>query len=85
MSWQVRVPKRISKILKRFPAVDSQRIVLILKEMEFNPFDGDIAKISGEENLWRRRVGNYRLFYSVDNRLRIIEVKEINRRTSVTY
>ena len=85
MSWQVRIPERVSKTIKCFPANDRQRVILVLRDMALDPFGGDITKISGEKNLWRRRVGSYRLFYSVNGSLKTVEIKEINRRTSSTY
>ena len=57
----------------------------VLREFEVNPFSGDITKIKGENNKWRHRVGNYRVFYSVCPLSKLVEVKEIRRRTSSTY
>jgi mRNA-degrading endonuclease RelE of RelBE toxin-antitoxin system len=30
--------------------------------MAVAPFAGDVLKLEGEDNLWRRRVGSYRIF-----------------------
>jgi hypothetical protein len=30
--------------------------------MALDPFGGDILKLEGESNRWRRRIGNYRIF-----------------------
>jgi mRNA-degrading endonuclease RelE of RelBE toxin-antitoxin system len=35
--------------------------------MAIDPFAGDILKLQGEGNRWRRRVGNYRIFFSIDS------------------
>jgi len=50
-----------------------------------NPFLGDIEKIKGEENIWRRRVGAYRIFCEIVSQDRIIYVFRVERRTSSTY
>lgn len=83
--WVVRIPRHVVKSLKNFPKKDKKRIIEILEEFAVNPWQGDIVKIQGEENLWRRRVGNYRVFYSPHTEVHFVEIKEIERRTSKTY
>ena len=46
---------------------------------------GDIVKLGGEDNIWRRRVGNYRIKYRVSMEEKIIDIYDIERRTSSTY
>ena len=53
--------------------------------MADDPFVGDVLKLEGEANLWRRRVGNYRIFFAVDTAAQSIAVTAIIRRTSKTY
>ena len=45
----------------------------------------DIEKIKGEENVWRRRIGNYRIFYEINPKRRSINIFWVERRTSSTY
>jgi mRNA-degrading endonuclease RelE of RelBE toxin-antitoxin system len=53
--------------------------------MEEDPFSGDFLKLEGGDSRWRRRVGSYRIFFSVDLTLRTVDVTAILRRTSTTY
>jgi mRNA-degrading endonuclease RelE of RelBE toxin-antitoxin system len=53
--------------------------------MADDPFAGDVLKLEGEDNLWRRRVGSYRIFFAVDNAARTVAISAIIRRTSKTY
>ncbi|MBI2035500.1 MAG: type II toxin-antitoxin system RelE/ParE family toxin [Candidatus Liptonbacteria bacterium] len=85
MSFAVHVAKSAKKHLSRFPKNDKGRIVNALDELSKDPYSGDIEKLGGQENSWRRRVGNYRIFYDIRIDLKLIEVTEINRRTSSTY
>lgn len=55
MNWEVRIPKRVLKDIKRIPKKDAKRLLAILEEISRNPYWGDIKKIKGEENVWRRR------------------------------
>ena len=66
MNWEVRVGKSAKKKLQRFPQKDQDRVLSALDEFIFNPYAGDIEKIEGEENTWRRRIGSYRIIYEID-------------------
>ena len=85
MSWQVKVAKGAAKNLKRFPSAYQNHILSALRELRENPYAGDIEKIGGEENAWRRRVGAYRILYEIDVENRLIDVRDIRRRASNTY
>jgi len=71
--------------MKRFPKKDAKRLLFILEEFTENPYQGDIEKIRGENNVWRRRVGSYRILYEVIPSQKSIEVFRIKRRTTTTY
>ncbi|NCN95001.1 type II toxin-antitoxin system RelE/ParE family toxin [Candidatus Wolfebacteria bacterium] len=68
-----------------FPKKDQIYIATGLKELTTNPYSGDTEKISGEENVWRRRIGAYRIFYEIISQEKVIRVFRIERRTSKTY
>jgi mRNA-degrading endonuclease RelE of RelBE toxin-antitoxin system len=53
--------------------------------MAVDPFAGDVLKLEGDGNLWRRRVGSYRIFFAVNRATRTIHIAAITRRTSATY
>ena len=85
MNWKLRIGKSARKNLTRFPKNDQERIIAALREFILSPYSGDIEKVKGEENTWRRRVGNYRILYEVDIKNKFIDVVYIRRRTSSTY
>jgi len=51
--------------------------------MQVDPFSGDIKRL--QPSGWRRRVGNYRIFYDLLTGEKRIVVTAIERRTSTTY
>jgi mRNA-degrading endonuclease RelE of RelBE toxin-antitoxin system len=53
--------------------------------MAEDPFSGDILKLEGGNNRWRRRLGSYRIFFAADTAARTVAVSAIVRRTSTTY
>jgi mRNA interferase RelE/StbE len=85
MAWTVTVAKPAQKQTARFPAKDQAKIGAAVRSMGDDPFAGDVIKLEGEDNLWRRRVGSYRVFFAVDTTAKTVAVTAILRRTSKTY
>ena len=84
-SWYLHVDPDVFKALKRFPARDIGAILEVLRLLPNDPYFGDLQKMKGDNNVWRRRVGAYRIFYSIKNLERIILVFRVERRSSKTY
>jgi len=85
MNWDVKIAKKVQKQIKSFPKKDTNRTITFLEQIAGNPYQGDIEKIEGEKNIWRRRVGSYRILYEIFSKQRFIYVLNIQRRTSITY
>lgn len=84
MEWTVVLAGPARKSLKRIPAADKTRILAALAEMQQNPLQGDIRKLQGLSG-FRRRVGNWRIFFEVLAEANQVVVAAIERRTSTTY
>jgi mRNA-degrading endonuclease RelE of RelBE toxin-antitoxin system len=83
MNWHLLVTNPARKDLKKLPSPDQVRIESALDAMQSDPFSGDIKRL--QPSGWRRRIGNYRIFYDLDVDERRIVVTAITRRTSTTY
>ncbi len=84
MEWTVVLAGPARKSLKRIPAGDKTRILAALAEMQHDPFRGDIRKLQGLPG-FRRRVGDWRIFFEVTPATRHLVIAAIERRTSTTY
>jgi len=60
-------------------------ILEVIRLLSLNPFFGNIQKMKNTYNVWRRRVGFYRIFYKLKIPQKIILVFHLERRTSKTY
>lgn len=85
MSWKVLVDPKARKALEKIPKRDSERFAQAIDRMETDPSEGDIEKPGGQENVWRRRIGSYRMFYEIYKARNLIYISKIERRTSSTY
>lgn len=85
MCWTIVIGVQAEKQLRKFPTKDYERIRRVIDAMEIDPFFGDVNKLSGTENIWRRRIGNYRILYEINESRKLIYMSDIKRRTSSTY
>lgn len=84
-NWRIIISDSAKKNISRLPKNDSKLIEKTIDQMELNPFGGDIVKLSGEENIWRRRIGNHRIIFEILSKKNIIYIYHVKRRTSKTY
>ena len=85
MNWEIKIAKRALKEIKRIPKKDAKRLIFVLEGLTKNPYHGDIEKIKGEDNIWRKRAGNYRILYEILSKEKYVEVFDVRRRTTTTY
>lgn len=84
MAFVVHLAHRAEKGLRGLPAADASRILAALEEMEIDPLTGDIVKLKGMD-AFRRRVGSYRIIFSINADEGAVEVMDILRRSTTTY
>jgi mRNA-degrading endonuclease RelE of RelBE toxin-antitoxin system len=81
----LRIDPGVFQKLEQIPKGDSKRILRAIRGLPLNPYYGDIQKMKGQQNAWRRRIGSYRFFYKLFPGEKIILVFHVERRTSTTY
>ena len=57
--------KRVFKDLDELSAHEVAKIAVQFERLRANPFPAGCRKLSGKENIFRIRQGNYRIIYSV--------------------
>jgi mRNA-degrading endonuclease RelE of RelBE toxin-antitoxin system len=87
MSWTCRLSKQAAKQLRRLPQDRRKQIGSAIEEMERDPTNGDVRPIkSGKfKGTLRKRVGRYRIVFSLDRAARTVDVAAIIVRTGKTY
>ncbi len=84
-NWELKIDSGVYKDLSKFPKDYADKILDVILSFGSDPYLGDIEKIKGEENTWRRRVGAYRIFYEIYPEFNFIHVLWVERRGSKTY
>ncbi len=81
--YSVVVSKSAQKELQDLPTIVIQRIVPALKLLAENPRPVGSKKLKGSTNAWRIRVGDYRVVYSIEDEIRIVDVRKIGHRKDI--
>ena len=72
--YKIIIKKKAKKFIDKLPKNEKIRIV---KAIEVLPNGEDIKKLKGHSDLFRLRVGDYRIIYTVDNGELIVYVIDI--------
>ena len=78
--YSVTFARSARKELEKLPSSIAQRIIARIEALVINPRTTRSVKLQGNRNLWRIRVGDYRVIYRVDDAARIIDVSIIRHR-----
>lgn len=74
------------KALKRLPGHIRQRIARAVDALKQNPRPADAKALEDElTGYWRLRIDNYRVIYTIDDEIIVIEVVRVDRRDTKTY
>jgi len=75
--WQIMLLRQPEKVLRRLPKDLLQRTRVAIHGLAENPRPPGCKKLSGYENLYRVRVGQWRISYAIENDRLVILVLEI--------
>ena len=66
-SYQLTIGSKAAKELGALPPAIAQRVDAAILALASNPRPHGAKKLKGEPQLWRVRVGDYRIVYSIDD------------------
>lgn len=69
-----------ARSLERLPTEIQRRIVVAAEELAAEPRPAGVRKLSGEHNIWRIRVGAYRVVYEIEDRQGMVMVLRVAHR-----
>ena len=69
------------KALQKLPVDAQRRIVTAVDALTVKPRPHGVVKMAGDDNLWRVRVGEYRIVYEIhDGQLIVLVLRVAHRR-----
>ncbi len=87
MNWSVELSASAIKELKKLPRDRREQIGRAIDEMESDPMGGDVIPLKGNEwkGRYRKRVGSYRVIFSLDQKTMSAAISAILIRSEKTY
>lgn len=80
LSYRVVLARSARKELERLPETVSGRVLDALERLGEQPRPNGSKKLRGAEDLWRIRVGVYRVIYAISDGARLVDVLVIRHR-----
>jgi mRNA interferase RelE/StbE len=81
--YEVYVEKSAEYDLKRLPTSTFHRIIPQIRTLAQNPRPSGCRKLTGSKNDWRIRVGDYRVLYEIDGKIRAVRIMRVRHRREV--
>lgn len=81
--YGVQILPRAQRQIKALPRDVQKRIVKAVRLLRENPRPSSVKKLKGTEDLYRYRVGSYRIIYAVSDEAILIFVVSVGHRREV--
>jgi len=67
--------------LERLEMSVARRIISRIEALATDPRPPGCVKLQGAADLWRIRIGDYRVVYSVDDNARVVDIRVVRHRS----
>lgn len=81
--YKVSVKKSAVKALTKLPKPVVNRLVTAIRKLAGEPRPTGCKKLQGQDDLWRIRVGDYRVVYSIEDTIMIVDVIQVAHRKDI--
>ena len=83
MTYTVEIRPAAERQIKKLTTVVQERIIARLEELELDPRPLGVKKLSGVDNLYRLRVGEYRIVYEIQDAVLFVLVVAVGHRREI--
>jgi mRNA interferase RelE/StbE len=81
--YSILIKRKAEKQLAALPLDIADRVAITIDELAVNPRPVGNKKLQGYANVYRIRVGNYRIIYCVEDVILTVEVIKVGHRKNV--
>ncbi|HNU60946.1 MAG TPA: type II toxin-antitoxin system RelE/ParE family toxin [Methanofastidiosum sp.] len=78
--YKVILTHKSSIFVKNLPKFNKKKLDIIIDRLKENPYSYPYKKIKGETNLYRIRIGGFRISYEIYENENIINILKIGKR-----
>ena len=80
--YKIIIKKKAKTFIDKLPADERRRVVTAIEAL---PDGEDIKRLKGHDGLFRLRVGNYRIIYTVDNGELVVYIIDAGNRGQIYH
>ncbi|MDO4892473.1 MAG: type II toxin-antitoxin system RelE/ParE family toxin [Eubacteriales bacterium] len=81
MKYRIEINKKAQKFIKSQPRNQQERLLAAIYKLP----EGDVKALAGLKDVYRLRVGDYRVIYEIRNDILLITVVNVGNRGQVYY
>jgi mRNA interferase RelE/StbE len=82
--YRVEVSATAERQLRKLPRADQVRVVRTIQALSVDPRPPGSRKLAGHDDVFRVRVGRYRVLYAIEDRRLVIVVLKVGDRKDVS-
>jgi mRNA interferase RelE/StbE len=82
-TYRIEVSATAERQIRRLPRVDQVRVVRVIQGLSTDPRPPGCRKLSGADDVFRVRVGRYRILYAVQDRRLVVIVLKVGDRKDI--
>ena len=81
--YSITFARSARKELDQLPADLAERVLQKIEALSESPRPAGVTKLKGQKNVWRLRVGDYRVVYAIDDTAKAVDVSIVRHRRDV--
>jgi len=81
--YEVYLEKAAENDLKRLPTTTFHRIISQIRALAENPRPSGCRKLGGSKIDWRIRIGDHRVLYEIDEKVKAVRIMRVRHRREV--
>jgi len=81
--YEIIFSNKSAKFIKALPRAHKQKLREVIESMGSNPFSYPYSKMRGKSNLYRIRLGKFRMIYEIDEKKKYIIILKVDKREKI--
>ena len=81
--YNVLISKNVKKQLDKIPIAYAKKIALAIYDLENEPRPSGCKKLVGYDDIYRIRIGTYRVIYTIEDEILVVEIIKVGTRQSI--
>jgi mRNA interferase RelE/StbE len=80
MKYEVIITKSAQREIRKLPNSLIEKVIATILPLAENPRPVGSIKLEGSKNGYRIRIGDYRILYTIEDKIRIVEIESVKNR-----